>query len=141
MCALPSQLLRLTSRVAERDARFVGEMRDPCIESVCARCLRSHQAGCDTRVVGVLILFPPSLRVPVTNKNHGGARNLSSSSVFDFKPRRPVRQWRIARQVWAKPSILGVLWLVGSSSMTSRDCARRRPGGRNSSPEHEARGR
>ena len=32
--------------------------------------------------------------------------------------------WRIARQVWAKPSVRGVLWLVGYPSMTSRGCAR-----------------
>ena len=37
--------------------------------------------------------------------------------VIDFKPRWAVRQWRIARQVWAKPSVRGVLRLVGYPSL------------------------
>ena len=61
-----------------------------------------------------------------------GSSEPPSSWVIDFKPRWPVRQWRIARQVWAKPSVQNVLWLVGYPSMTSRGCKAVR---RNSSPE------
>ena len=34
-----------------------------------------------------------------------------------------MRQWRIARQVWANPSVRDVLWLVGYPPMASRGCA------------------
>ena len=44
--------------------------------------------------------------------------------VTDFKHRWSVRQWRTARQVWAKPSVRDVLWLVGYLSTACRDCAR-----------------
>ena len=49
-----------------------------------------------------------------------GTRHLPSSSVIDFKPRRLVSRWRIARQVWAKPSVRCVVWLVDYHSMASR---------------------
>ena len=49
-----------------------------------------------------------------------GTRNPPSSSVVDFKPRWPVQQWMIARQIWAKPSVRGVLWLVGYPPMIPR---------------------
>ena len=46
--------------------------------------------------------------------------------------RRPVQQWRIARQIWAKPSVqavlqsvAGVFWLEGYPSMASRGKERR----------------
>ena len=35
-----------------------------------------------------------------------------------------MRQWRIARQVWAKPSVRDILWLVGCLSKASQGCAR-----------------
>ena len=39
------------------------------------------------------------------------------------KPRRFVRQWRVAGQVGAKPSARDVLWWVGYPSTASRGCA------------------
>ena len=53
-----------------------------------------------------------------------------SSSIIGFTTSMPVRPCRTARQVWAKPSVRGVLWLVGYPSMTyMSSLARRMPGG------------
>ena len=64
---------------------------------------------------------------PTTLLRHahqGGARSPPSSSVIDFKPRRPVQQWTIARQVRTGRPLVGGLCM----NLTGAQAARRNAG-------------
>ena len=51
------------------------------------------------------------------------ARRWMPNTTAFITRRWPVRQWKIARQVWAKLFVRDVLLLLGYLSMASRGCA------------------